>query len=124
MAYVYSTRTFPHGQHDQTEIIGTEGKLTVNAQPSANLVEIAQSDGLRREIPQTYYGRFGEAFVTEANEFTEACLTGGKLPFNFQGAVDALIVGEALQDSCKTGEVVRFDELGRRIRDEKVAAKL
>ncbi|KAL9057674.1 MAG: hypothetical protein Q9162_002148 [Coniocarpon cinnabarinum] len=119
MAYVYSTRTFPHGQHDQTEIIGTSGKITVNAQPQANLVEIAQNDGLHREIPQTYYDRFREAFVTEANEFTAACLTGASLPFGIDTAIEALRIGEALQQSLQSGQVVRFDQGGKRLEGTK-----
>ncbi|KAI4716117.1 NAD(P)-binding protein [Aureobasidium sp. EXF-10727] len=115
IAYFYSSRIMAAGQHDMTEIIGTEGKLTVNANPLGTLVEMSESTGVRREIPPHYYGRFAEAFVTEANEFTAACLDDSKLPFKLTGAVQAVKIGCALQESLNSGKKIEFDETGRRI---------
>ena len=112
--YFYSSRMMAAGQHDMTEIIGTESKLTVNASPQQNLVEMHESNGIRREIPANYYGRFEQAFVTEANEFTEACLDDKKLPFKLSGAVQALKIGCALQESLISGQKIFFDETGKR----------
>ncbi|GAB7355565.1 hypothetical protein MBLNU459_g6038t1 [Dothideomycetes sp. NU459] len=115
LAYFYSSRMMAAGQHDMTEIIGTEGKLTVNANPQGTLVEMSEPTGVRREIPPHYYGRFQEAFVTEANEFTAACLDDTKLPFKLSGAVQAVKIGCALQESLNSGKKIEFDETGRRI---------
>lgn len=115
IAYLYSSRMMAAGQHDMTEIIGTEGKLTVNANPMGSLVEMHEPRGIRREIPGDYYGRFEYAFVTEANEFTAACLDNNKLPFKLSGAVQAVKIGCALQESLNSGQKITFDETGRRI---------
>jgi len=115
IAYFYSSRIMAAGQHDMTEIIGTEGKLTVNANPLGTLVEMSEATGVRREIPPHYYGRFAEAFVTEANEFTTACLDNTRLPFKLTGAVQAVKIGCALQESLNSGKKIEFDETGRRI---------
>lgn len=115
IAYFYSSRMMAAGQHDMTEIIGTAGKLSVNANPQEGLVEMWEANGVRREIPPHYYGRFEQAFVTEANEFTEACLEGKKLPFRLSGAVQAVRIGCALQESLNTGLKIHFDEIGRRV---------
>lgn len=115
IAYFYSSRIMAAGQHDMTEIIGTEGKLTINANPQTNLVEISEPQGIRREIPAHYYGRFKEAFITEANEFTAACLDDTKLPFKLTGAVQAVKIGCALQESLRSGKKIEFDETGRRL---------
>jgi myo-inositol 2-dehydrogenase / D-chiro-inositol 1-dehydrogenase len=115
IAYFYSSRMMAAGQHDMTEIIGTNGKLSVNANPIGKLVEISESSGVRREIPQDYWGRFEYAFVTEANEFVEACLENKKLPFKLSGAVQAVKIGCALQESLNSGKMISFDETGRRI---------
>lgn len=74
-----------------------------------------ESSGIRREIPDSYYGRFKEAFVTEANEFTAACLDGTKLPFRLSSSVAALKIGSALQKSLRSGKKILFDEVGRRV---------
>jgi myo-inositol 2-dehydrogenase/D-chiro-inositol 1-dehydrogenase len=115
VAYFYSSRIMVAGQHDMTEIIGTKGKLTVNANPLTNLVEMSEPNGIRREIPPNYYARFEQAFVTEANEFTECCLENKRLPFKLSTAVDAVKIGCALQESLRTGKKICFDETGRRI---------
>jgi myo-inositol 2-dehydrogenase / D-chiro-inositol 1-dehydrogenase len=114
IAYLFCSRMMAAGQDDATEIIGTEGKLTVNAQPMSNLVNIYEPTGIRREIPPHYYGRFEQAFVNEANEFTAACLDDLKLPMKLTGAVQAVKIGCALQESLNSGRKIYFDEVGRR----------
>lgn len=115
IAYFYGSRMMAAGQHDMTEIIGTEGKLVVNGSPQTNLTEMHEATGVRREIPPDYYGRFHEAFVTEANEFTECCLDDKPLPFQLKGAVQAVEIGCALQESVRSGEKIHFDEVGKRV---------
>ena len=119
IAYFYGSRMMAAGQHDMTEVIGTEGKLVVNGAPQANLVELHEATGIRREIPPHYYGRFGEAFVTEANEFTECILDDKPLPFKLTGAVQAVKIGCALQESLRNGKKIEFDEIGNRIQQAK-----
>lgn len=115
IAYFYGSRMMAAGQHDMTEIIGTEGKLVVNGAPQANLVEMHEAGGVRREIPPHYYGRFAEAFVTESNEFTACVLDDTPLPFQLAGAVQAVKIGCALQESLRTGRKIEFDESGNRV---------
>ncbi|KAE8365897.1 hypothetical protein BDV27DRAFT_98365 [Aspergillus caelatus] len=115
IAYFYASRMMAAGQEDTTEIIGTQGKLAVNTQPALNLVNIYDSTGIRREIPQHYYDRFEYAFVTEANEFTACCLEDTPVPLQLDGAVQAVRIGAALQESLITGEKIFFDEEGNRV---------
>ncbi|KAI1750344.1 hypothetical protein F4782DRAFT_548814 [Xylaria castorea] len=115
IAYFYSSRMMAAGQHDMTEIIGTKGKLSINANPQGSLAEIYEPQGVQREIPADYYGRFEHAFVTEANEFTAACFENTKLPFILSGAVQAVTIGCALQESLNSGQKIFFDETGGRI---------
>jgi myo-inositol 2-dehydrogenase/D-chiro-inositol 1-dehydrogenase len=103
------------GQEDTSELIGTQGKLTINTQPMNNLVNIHDASGIRREIPSSYYGRFEKAFVTEANEFTGACLDNTKLPFGLSGATQAVEIACSLQESLVSGQKIFFDETGRRV---------
>ncbi|OOF94192.1 hypothetical protein ASPCADRAFT_397858 [Aspergillus carbonarius ITEM 5010] len=115
VAYLYCSRMMAAGQEDTTEIIGTEGKLVVNGQAQKNLVGIFDRTGSRRELPAHYYERFEGAFVDEVNEFAEACLDGQALPMEIQGAVEAVKIARALQDSLGSGEKVRFGEDGQRL---------
>lgn len=108
------------GQEDTTEVIGTEGKIGINTQPQLNLVNVHEAGGIRREVPATYYDRFRDAFITEANEFTDCCLDNTAPPVKLQGAVDAVRIGAALQESLITGNKIEFDELGRRLEKAKL----
>lgn len=112
--YCYGSRMQAAGQHDMTEFIGTHGKVTVNANPAQNLVEMHEENGIRKEIAQTYYDRFRMAFITESNEFTECCLDERPLPFKLAGAVQAVKIGAALQEAYRTGRKIDFDEQGNR----------
>lgn len=108
------------GQHDMTEIIGTTGKIVVNAAPQLNLNELHDLAGVSRTIPSDYYGRFKQAFITEANEFTEACLEDTPLPYTLEEAISALVIGSALQESLRTGRKIDFDESGKRVEKAKL----
>lgn len=114
IAQFFMSRIMAAGQHDMSEIIGTKGKLSVNSHPAESLVEMHEVGGIRRELPTDYYGRFEHAFVTEANEFTAACLDGTELPFGLTGAVKAVEIATALRDSLNTGQKIHFDERGCR----------
>ncbi|CAI7613908.1 hypothetical protein PCG10_004570 [Penicillium crustosum] len=114
IAYFYASRMMAAGQEDTTEIIGTKGKLAVNTQPALNHVNIYDESGIRREIPQNYYDRFEYAFVTEANEFSAACLDNTALPLDLNNAVKAVKIGAALQESLISGKKIFFDEDGNR----------
>lgn len=87
LANFYCSRMMAHGQEDTTEIIGTEGKLSVNMNPQSNLVQMYTSAGITREIPPHYWGRFEQAFVKETNEFAAACLDDTPLPMKLSNAV-------------------------------------
>lgn len=115
IAFFFACRMMAGGVHDMTEIIGTKGKIAVNTNPSSSLVEVHESNGIRRELPQDYYARFEYSFVAMTNEFTAACLDNTELPFELSGAVKALTIGSALQESMNSGKNIDFDETGRRI---------
>jgi myo-inositol 2-dehydrogenase / D-chiro-inositol 1-dehydrogenase len=120
IAYYYCSRMMAHGQEDTTEIIGTQGKLSVNSNPQANFVNYYHPGGITREVPAHYYGHFEMAFAKEANEFTECCLDDKPLPLKLTNAVKAVKIGAALQEALVTGKQIHFGEAGRRIE----AAKL
>lgn len=123
IAYFYSSRMNAPGQHDTTEIIGTKGKLTVNANPTFSLIEAHMPTGISREIPQNYYERFEHAFVEEARQFTDAVLDGGDVPVDMESSVEAVRIGVALQESLRSGRKVFFDRRGKEI-EEGARAKL
>jgi myo-inositol 2-dehydrogenase/D-chiro-inositol 1-dehydrogenase len=124
IAYFYSSRMNPPGQHDMTEIIGTKGKLSVNANPSTGLLESHLSTGIHRDIPQNYYERFEHAFVTEANEFTEAVLENKTVPIDIKSSYEAVRIGVALQESLRTQKKIWFDRNGNQTDEPQTKSRL
>lgn len=124
IAYFYSSRMNAPGQHDMTEIIGTTGKLSVNANPTTGLLESHRPEGIHRDIPQNYYERFEQAFVEEAREFTDAVLEDKPLPIDLQSSVEAVRIGVALQESLNSGKKIWFDRDGKRVEESQIKARL
>lgn len=115
IAHLYASRMMAHGQYDCTEVTGTKGALRVNMNAATNLLEMHEPNGVRREVPQDYFGRFAEAFVVEVNEFTDAVLDGTKLPLTLDSAYKALEIGVALQEALVSGKKIEWDETGKRL---------
>ncbi|KAJ5946852.1 hypothetical protein N7454_003691 [Penicillium verhagenii] len=109
MAALYCSRMMAAGQEDTSEIICEKGSVRVNMQVRKNHVEIHDSQGARRALPQHYYERFRDAFVTEAYEFTASCLDNTPPPITLQSSVKAVIIGQALQKSLVSGEKILFN---------------
>ncbi|KAH7090797.1 hypothetical protein FB567DRAFT_300042 [Paraphoma chrysanthemicola] len=118
IAYFYSSRMNPPGQHDMTEIIGTKGKLSVNANPTVGLLESHLSTGIHRDIPQNYYERFEHAFVEEARQFTDAVLENKEVPIDLTSSMEAVRIGVALQDSLRSGKKIFFGRDGKRVDED------
>jgi myo-inositol 2-dehydrogenase/D-chiro-inositol 1-dehydrogenase len=118
IAYFYSSRMNAPGQHDMTEIIGTTGKLSVNANPTTGYLESHKPEGIHRDIPQTYYDRFEQAFVEEARQFTDSVLDNKPVPVDLEGSVEAVLIGVALQDSVRSGKKIWFDKEGKRLDED------
>lgn len=116
VAYFYCSRTQAHGHDVCTEITGTHGKVMVNVMPKRNNVVLADKQGMRNEVQPEYWQRFEDAFAVEANEFTQAVLKNEPVPLPLETGITVMKVGRALQDALLTGEVVRFNEKGERLK--------
>ena len=115
VAYFYASRMMAAGQEDTTEIVGTAGKLTVGLTPRVDHVEVHSQSGVTRQVPPTFFERFEAAFVREAEEWVGCCLDGREVPVPLEGAVMAVEIGGALQESLRTGRKIWWDEQGRRV---------
>ncbi|KAI8653206.1 hypothetical protein NCS55_01305200 [Fusarium keratoplasticum] len=97
------------------EMIGTKGKLVVNMMPRLNHVHVYQAGGVSQEMPQNYWERFQDAFVTQANRFSETVLDNKLSWIELESAVEVVKIGVALQESMVTGGKIWFDEQGQRV---------
>ena len=104
-AYYYHSRTTFHGYDNCTEIIGSEGKISLNFVPNANRVQLSNIADIQQDATPGWIERYADAVVTELEAFVDAVLRGGELP---------LKLSSALQESLVTGKNIEFDEDGER----------
>ncbi len=108
LAVFYASRTMAHGNDTGSEVIGTAGALSIGRNPRANRVEIADASGIRNECTPTFFDRFEEAFVCEAQAFVAAVQRGEQTGASLADALEATRIGGALRRSLETGQAVTF----------------
>lgn len=112
IAYFYCSRTQAHGHDVSTEILGTEGKVTVNLVPRANNVVVCDKRGVTHEVQEEYWQRFEHAFATEAQEFIHSILADEPVPLPLKTGVKVMQIARGLQSALWSGEVSRWNEAG------------
>ena len=106
IATIQASRTFAHGHESMTEVIGTEGRLSIGANPRLTRVEIADGHGVRNECTPTFYERFEEAFLRELSEFVDMVRTDRSPPLTLADATEATRIGIALMESMRSRRAV------------------
>ncbi|KAL4881840.1 hypothetical protein BJY04DRAFT_207320 [Aspergillus karnatakaensis] len=115
IAYYYHSRTTMHGYDNCTEIVGTDGKISINIIPTFNKVHVSGPNGIVAEALPTWMDQYQDAFVTEMDAFTEAILDGKELPLKLGAALTGLKIAQALQHSRVSGKKIEFNKQGERI---------
>jgi myo-inositol 2-dehydrogenase/D-chiro-inositol 1-dehydrogenase len=108
MACFYASRTMAHGHETATEIIGTDGRLTVGRDGRLNQVEIADAHGIRTITTPTFYERFADAFLREEIHFVDAVRFDRPLALSLHDATEATRIGIALRTSLVEHRVVEL----------------
>jgi myo-inositol 2-dehydrogenase/D-chiro-inositol 1-dehydrogenase len=120
LAVFYASRTMAHGNDTHSEVIGTAGALAIGHYPRANRVDIYDAGGIRNECTPTFFERFEEAFLREAQAFVESVRRGGQgqpggrtlsdgdtqVGATLADALEATRIGHALREALATGQPV------------------
>ena len=106
MATIYASRTQAHGHETTTEVIGTEGRLTVGRDALMNRVEVADRHGIRTEATPTFWERFEDAFLRETIHFID-CVRHDRPPgLTLHDATEATRIAIALRTSLNERRAV------------------
>lgn len=106
LAVLYASRTMAHGHDTQTEVIGTAGALWVGRNPRLNRVEIADEHGMRNACTPTFFERFEDAFLREAQAFVASVADGTPTGLTLDDAREATRIGIALREAYASGRPV------------------
>ncbi|WP_028208041.1 Gfo/Idh/MocA family oxidoreductase [Paraburkholderia nodosa] len=115
LAMFYASRTMAHGNDTSSEVIGTAGALAIGRIPRANRVEVYDATGVRSVCTPTFFDRFEEAFLIEAQAFVAEVAARkaggaqkGSLGAALEDALEATRIGQALRESLHTGAAVEL----------------
>jgi myo-inositol 2-dehydrogenase/D-chiro-inositol 1-dehydrogenase len=108
LAVFYASRTMAHGNDTHTEVIGTAGALAIGHVPRANRVEIYDVHGVRSECTPTFFERFEDAFLHEAQAFVDAVRGGAASGATLADALEATRIGCALREALASGQPVEL----------------
>ncbi len=108
MASFMTSRTMAHGHETSTEVFGTSGRLAIGGNPRNNRVEISDAHGVRNECTPDFYARFSDAFLAEAQEFTDAALGSRKLSLSLQDATAATRIGLVMTQALREARAIEF----------------
>ncbi len=111
IATLYASRTMAHGHETTAEIVGTAGRLTIGRNPSLDRVEIADAHGMRNECTPSFYERFAEAFLNEAQAFVAVVAEDRATPLTLHDATEATRIGIAVTESLRTKRTVELDRV-------------
>ena len=106
IAVISASRTMAHGFECLTEVVGTEGRITVGGEGRFDHVTIADAKGVRHEATPTFYERFEDAFLREDAEFVQAVLDDRDPPLTLRDATEATRIALAMQQSLREKRVV------------------
>ena len=106
LAMFYASRTMAHGNDTGSEVIGTAGALAIGRIPRLNRVEIADAGGVRTECTPTFFERFEDAFLCEAQAFVSAVQGGAQAGASLADALEATRIGGAMRASLASGQPV------------------
>ncbi|CAD6561079.1 scyllo-inositol 2-dehydrogenase (NAD(+)) [Paraburkholderia hiiakae] len=113
LAMFYASRTMAHGNDTSSEVIGTAGALAIGRIPRANRVDVYDATGVRSECTPTFFDRFEEAFLIEAQAFVAevaarkaGAAETGSLGATLEDALEATRIGQALRESLHAGAAV------------------
>ncbi|MHC1480037.1 Gfo/Idh/MocA family oxidoreductase [Frateuria aurantia] len=108
MAMFYASRTQSHGHDTHTDVIGTQGKLSIGRNPRQDRLEIADVHGVRALSTQDFFARFGDAFRVQSQHFVDAILDGTPFDLELEDAAEATRIAVALRQSQQTGQAVEL----------------
>ncbi|KAJ2978916.1 hypothetical protein NUW58_g7343 [Xylaria curta] len=113
IAYYYNSRITTYGFDNQTEIFGTEGKISVNLQPRRSVIEIMDKDKqIKSGIIGDSFLRYEPAYLQEVIEWVDAIVNDKPVPAPLRPSITSLRVAAALQKSLGTGQKIFFTREG------------
>ncbi len=99
IAVLYASRTMAHGMEASTEVFGSAGRLAIGEGIKLGGLGIVDAHGTRSEGLPTFWERFADAFVVEAQAFVDAVRDNAPLPLTLADATENTRIARAITDA-------------------------
>lgn len=108
MGFLHVGRAGAHGNHVETEIVGTDGIIRIGGVPGITDAKLYKTGGVTTECVEEFTERWQDAYVNEMEVFADAVLNGKEMPTSVYDGTYSLKVGLATMQSLKTASVVKI----------------
>ena len=99
VAVISGSRTAANGHATFTEIKGTKADLTIGRIPSIDRLQLTDSHGVRYDCVETFYDRFKQGFLIEAEDFVCCIIEGSQPRISLSEATTNTRVAIAMRES-------------------------
>jgi myo-inositol 2-dehydrogenase/D-chiro-inositol 1-dehydrogenase len=106
LAVLQASRTLAHGMEAVTEVFGTAGRIAIGQGAKLAGLDIADAHGARSEGLPTFWERFADAFVVEAQAFVDAVRDDAPLPLTLSDATENTRIARAITDAFRSRKPV------------------
>ena len=102
MGILHVGRAGAHGNHVETEIIGTDGIIRISSMPDRNRASIYINNGMLNEATQDFTERWDIAYIDEIETFASCVLNDKTIPISVYDGTYATKVGIATTESLRS----------------------
>lgn len=109
MGFLHVSRAGAHGNHVETEIVGTEGIIRIGGVPGITDAKLYKTGGVLTECVEEFTERWQDAYIKEIEVFADCVLNDKPMPTSVYDGTYATKVGIATTESLKKLSVVKID---------------
>lgn len=109
MGFLHVSRAGAHGNHVETEIVGTDGSIRIGGVPGIADAKLFRTGGITTECVEEFTERWQDAYVNELEIFADCVLNNKPMPNTVYDGTYAAKVGIATTESLKKLSVVKIN---------------
>lgn len=106
---ISASRLSQDGFNTKTLILGTEGSLEIMDSSPIEAIRIYDTDGIKTQVPQSYFDRYELALLAQANDFVASIQHSSKPKVNLEDGLEATRAAVAMTKSFLMKERIVID---------------
>lgn len=108
MGFLHVGRAGAHGNHVETEIVGTDGSIRIGGVPGIVDAKLYITSGVTTECVEEFTERWAESYITEMEIFADCVLNDKPMPTSVYDGTYSLKVGLATMKALKEASSIKI----------------